>query len=84
MIELCHLEVRHFVIEECSHLANCCTTRCACIGFKLFRYLSCLGANTLAQSYTSSDVGEGQPQYDTNWTYLGAMSNQCLEAMLSV
>ena len=86
MIELRHLEVPHFVIEERSHLANCCTTRCGCIGFMLFRYLSCLGAiicdiNTLAQSYTSSDV---QPQYDPNLTYLSAMSNQCLEAMLRV
>ena len=46
MIELRHLVMddRHFVIEECRHLANDCTTKCGCIGLKLFRYLSCLGA----------------------------------------
>ena len=44
MIEPCHLDVRYFVIEECSHLANGCTIKCGCIGLILFRYLSCLGA----------------------------------------
>ena len=43
MIELCHLDVRHFVIEESCHIANGCTTKCGCIGLMLFRYLSCLG-----------------------------------------
>ena len=40
MIEQHHMDVRHFVIEECNHLANSCTNKC----FTLFRYLSCLGA----------------------------------------
>ena len=44
MIELRHLDVRHFVIEECSHLVNGCTTKRGCIRLILFRYLSCLGA----------------------------------------
>ena len=44
MIERRHLDVYNFVIEECSHLANGCTTKCGCIGLMLFRYLSCLGA----------------------------------------
>ena len=44
MIELRHLDVSHFVIEECSHLANGCTTKCGCIGLILFRYILCLGA----------------------------------------
>ena len=38
------MAVRHFVIEESSHVANGCTTKCGCIGLILFRYLSCLGA----------------------------------------
>ena len=44
MIELCHLNVRHFVIEGCSHLTNGCITKCGCIGLMLFHYLSCMGA----------------------------------------
>ena len=46
MIELCHLDVRHFLIKEreCSHLLNGCTTKCGCIGLILYRYLSRLGA----------------------------------------
>ena len=44
MTELCHLDVRHYVTIECSHLANGCTIKCGCIGLMLFRYLSCLGA----------------------------------------
>ena len=44
MIELRHMDARHFVIIECSNLANCCTTKCGCIGLMLFRYVSCLGA----------------------------------------
>ena len=43
MIELHHLDAHHFVIEECSHLANSFTTKCGCIGLMVFRYLSCLG-----------------------------------------
>ena len=39
-IELCHLDVLHFVIEE----SPSCTTKCGCIGLMLFHYLSCLGA----------------------------------------
>ena len=38
------MDVRHFVIIECSHLANGCTMECGCIGLMLIRYLSCLGA----------------------------------------
>ena len=34
-IELCHLDVLHFVIEERRHTVKCC-----CIGLMLFRYLS--------------------------------------------
>ena len=44
MIELRHMDARHFVIIECSDLANGCTIECGCIGLMLFRYLSCLGA----------------------------------------
>ena len=32
MIELRHLDVRHFAIEECSHPANGCTAKWGCIG----------------------------------------------------
>ena len=42
MIELCHLDVRHFVIEECRHLSNSCTAKCDCINLILFHYLSLL------------------------------------------
>ena len=38
MIELRHLDIRHFVIEECSHLANGCTTKCDCTGLMSFHY----------------------------------------------
>ena len=38
-IELRQLDVLHFVIEECRHLANDCTAKCDSIGLKLFRYL---------------------------------------------
>ena len=44
MIELRHMDVRHFVIIKCSHLATGCTINCGCIGLMLFRYLSCLSA----------------------------------------
>ena len=44
MFELRHMDDCHFVIIECSHLANGCTLECGCIGVTLFRYLSCLGA----------------------------------------
>ena len=40
MIELRHLDVRHCVIIQCSHLANGCTNKCGWISFILFRYLS--------------------------------------------
>ena len=43
MVELRHFDVRHFVIEDCSHLANGYLTRSGCIGLILSRYLSCLG-----------------------------------------
>ena len=42
MIELRHLDIRHFVIEEYHHLANCCTAKCCCIGLALFRYLGAI------------------------------------------
>ena len=45
MIELRHMDVRHVVIEDCSHLAIVCTTTCGCIGLiVVFRYQSCLRA----------------------------------------
>ena len=44
MIELRHLDVRHFVTEECSIPANGCATKCGCLGLMLFHYLSCMGA----------------------------------------
>ena len=47
MIELRHMDVRHFVITECRHLTNGCTIKCGCIALMLFCYLSCLGAITL-------------------------------------
>ena len=39
MIQLPHMDIRHFLIIESSHLA-----KCSCIDLMLFRYLSCLGA----------------------------------------
>ena len=45
MIELRYLDILHFVIEECHHLANGCTAKCDCISLMLFHYLPlCLGA----------------------------------------
>ena len=44
MIKLRHMDLRHFIIIECRHEANGCTTQCGCIGLILYRYLSCLGA----------------------------------------
>ena len=32
-----HMDVRHFVIIECSHLAKGGTIKCSCIGLMLFR-----------------------------------------------
>ena len=43
MIELRHMDKRHFVIIEGSHLVNGCPIKCACTGLMLFRYQSCLG-----------------------------------------
>ena len=43
MIELRHMDARHFVIIECRHLAKGCVLKCGCIGLMLFRNLSCLG-----------------------------------------
>ena len=40
MIELRHLGVRRFVIEEFRHLATGCTAKWGPIGLMLFRYLS--------------------------------------------
>ena len=37
------MDIRHFVILECRHLANGCVLKCGCIGLMLFRNLSCLG-----------------------------------------
>ena len=44
MIELRHVDVRHFGIIGCSHLANGCTIKGGCIDSMLFRYLSYLGS----------------------------------------
>ena len=41
--QLRHLDTRHFVIIECRHLAKGCGLKCGCIGWMLFRNLSCLG-----------------------------------------
>ena len=41
--QLRHLGTRHFVIIECRHLAKGCRLKCGCIGWMLFRNLSCLG-----------------------------------------
>ena len=46
-IELRHLDVLHFVTEECRHLVNGCTAKCDCIGLMLFCYLSCFGHNNM-------------------------------------
>ena len=43
MIELRHIDARHFVIIECRHLAKGCGLKFICIGLMLFRKLSCLG-----------------------------------------
>ena len=37
------MDIRHFVILECRHLANGCVLKCGCIGLMLFRKMSCLG-----------------------------------------
>ena len=37
------MDIRHFVILECRHLANGCVLKCGCIGLMLFRNLTCLG-----------------------------------------
>ena len=34
------MDVRHFEIIDCSHLASGCTIDCGCIGLMLFHYLS--------------------------------------------
>ena len=39
IIEVRHLDVHHFVNEECRHLVNGVTAKCGCIGLLLFRYL---------------------------------------------
>ena len=39
-IEIHHMDVLHFVIEKCRHLANGCTAKCDFIGLMLFRSLS--------------------------------------------
>ena len=41
MIELRNMDVLHFIIIECNHLANDCTTTCGCLGSILLRYISC-------------------------------------------
>ena len=41
--QLRHMDICHFVILECRHLANGCVLKCGCIGLMLFRNLSCLG-----------------------------------------
>ena len=52
MIELCHLDVCHFVTEACRHLANCCSAKCGCIGLILFHYLSYMsGHNNMRYKY---------------------------------
>ena len=39
-----HLDVLHFVIEECRHLANGCTAKCDCMLFCYISYnILCLG-----------------------------------------
>ena len=49
-IELHRLDLLHFVIEECRHLANCSTAKCGCIGLILFRYLVS-GRNNMRYKY---------------------------------
>ena len=39
-VELCHLDVLHFVIEECRHLANDCTAQFDVISLSII----CVGA----------------------------------------
>ena len=43
MIELRHMDTRHFVIIQCRHLAKDCALKWGCIGLMLFHNLSCLG-----------------------------------------
>ena len=50
------LDTRHFVIIECRHLNKGCGLKCGCIGWMLFRNLSCLGTiicsiNTISLGY---------------------------------
>ena len=41
--QLRRMDIRHFVILECRHLANGCVLKCGCIGLMLFCNLPCLG-----------------------------------------
>ena len=41
--QLRHMDIRHFVILECRHLANGCVLKYGCNGLMLFLSLSCLG-----------------------------------------
>ena len=38
-----HMDIAHFVILDCRHLANGCVLKCGCIGVVLFSNISCLG-----------------------------------------
>ena len=49
--QLRHMDIRHFVILECRHLANGCVLKCGCIGLMLFRNLSCRHNNMLYKYY---------------------------------
>ena len=51
MIELRHMDVRHFVIIVCSHLANGRTIKCGYIGLMIFRYYIMPGRNNMRYKY---------------------------------
>ena len=50
--QLRHMDIRHFVILECRHLANGCVLKCGCIGLMLFCNLSIMsGHNNMLYKY---------------------------------
>ena len=71
------MDIRHFVILECRHLANGCVLKCGCIGLMLFRNLSYLGTilcyiNTIgivpAYACNVCDVMQPLPNvHETKW-----------------
>ena len=60
------MDIRHFVILECRHLANGCILTCGCIGLMLFRNLSCLG--TIIMTLWLQVMQPLANVHETKWT----------------